>query len=679
MTGGSAQEEHRRLVEEIRRHDRLYYTLAQPEISDREYDQLFSRLRELEEQQPELVSEASPTQKVSETPLSEFPSIEHAVPMLSLDNTYSEEELVEFVERTKRATEKEALDWVIEPKVDGVAVAAVYQDGRLLRGVTRGDGSVGDVITENLLGVRSLPRTLAGVSKGVLEVRGEAFMTLSGFRRLNEKREEDGEDPFANPRNATAGTLKQLDPKIAAQRPLDVVFYGLGQVDGVELPETQFSFYQWLQENGIPAPEHCWVAQDIDGIHAALSELQERRRGLNYEIDGAVIKIDDRQWHRRLGATSRAPRWAIAYKFASERAQTILESVSFQVGRTGVITPVAELAPTPLAGSVIRRATLHNEDHIRRKNVLCRDRVWIEKAGEVIPAVIGPIIESRPEDATSIVFPHECPECAATTLRESHPDTGNTIWRCVNSDCPAQLRAKIEHWCSRKAMDIEGAGTVVIRQLVQRELVRHPADLYQLSMETLQGLERMAEKSARNLHSGIETSKERPFHRLLFALGIPNVGSTVAKTLAQAFPSMEKLSQATAETLIEVQDVGPIIADSVSAWFSQESNQRILEEMRAAGLPMSGPETEDEPAKNTEATGKTFVLTGTLPHWTRDEAKAHIEAAGGKVTGSVSKKTDYVVAGESAGSKLEKAERLQIQILDENELRVLLEVEASET
>lgn len=676
----STEEEYRQLVDQIRRHDRLYYVLAEPEISDREYDQLYRRLVEIETAHPELAAEDSPTRGVGGAPSEGFETVTHREPMLSLDNTYAFDETLEFIERCYRLADRDTLEFTLEPKVDGVAISVIYENGQFAQGVTRGDGVQGDDITANLRAVRGIPKRLREPMDGILEIRGEAFMPLKGFQRLNQYREENGLQLFRNPRNATAGTLKQLDPKIVHQRPIDVIFYAVGFVEGPRLPDTQEGLYEYYRELGLPAPPRWWRFDTSDAARQNLRELESWRHELPYETDGGVIKLNDRRLQRDFGVTARAPRWAIAYKFAAEQATTRLVDVSFQVGRTGVITPVAELEPVFLAGSQIRRATLHNEDDLRRKDVRIGDSVTIEKAGEVIPAVIGPDPEARDGSETDVQFPEKCPDCDAPTLREPGTESSATVWRCVNSACPAQVRGKIEHFVARKAMDIDGAGEKLIRQLVERGWVKNVADLYELSKESVQSLDRMGDKSATRFIEAVKKSQSVPFARVLFALGIPHVGATVAKTLANEFASIDALMAASEESLVEVRDIGPIIAHSVIAWGAQPTNQSLIERLRKAGVTLSRPESESRPrgeTRSSRATGNVFVLTGSLPNLTRDDAKERIEQAGGKVVGSVSSKTDYLVAGEKAGSKLTKAEELDVPIIDESQLLELLEPTSS--
>lgn len=700
MTKPDAHALHAKLAARIRAHDHAYYVLARPAISDQEYDRLYRELRELEAQYPELATQDSPTQRVGGTPLSGFRSVQHAVPMISLDNTYSQEEVRDFVNRVGRLLPGEPLEWVVEPKVDGVAVSLRYERGVLTVGATRGDGATGDDITTNLRTVRSVPLSLqpsgtlrAEAGSGgqvrleaqidlfsaavpvptlpeVLEVRGEVFMSKNGFERLNADRELAGDELFANPRNATAGSLKQLDPKIVATRPLDIVVYGIGMAVGVARPATQVGLLDWLHALGFKTPERRWLCHSADELVRAIAELDQARRGFNYETDGAVIKLNSFEQRDRCGATSKAPRWAMAYKYAAEQARTRLRAITIQVGRTGALTPVGELEPVFLAGSTISRATLHNEDELRRKDIRVGDLVVIEKAGEVIPAVVEVVLAERTGAEVPFEFPKTCPECGSSASRDSLAGETGVVWRCVNTECPAQIRGRLEHWCARGAMDIEGGGEVLVAQLVKSGLARDVAGLYSLRIEQLASLDRMAEKSARNFLDALEASKTRDLWRLLFGLGILHVGASVAKALGRGFATLDDVCVASVDQLTGIEDVGPAIATSLAQWFGDARNQQLIERLRAAGLNFRSALHQPGSAVGPLA-GKTFVLTGALPTLTREEATARIEALGGKVSGSVSKKTDFVLVGAEAGSKLEKARKLGVRILTEEEFRLL--------
>jgi len=709
VTQAEAKKRHVQLVAEIRRHDRAYYVLAQPKISDRDYDRLYHELLDLEKNFPDLATPDSPSRRVGGEPLKEFKPVRHAVPMMSLENTYSQEELRDFVKRVQKLLPDEKLEWVVEPKVDGVAVSLRYEDGQFIVGATRGNGTEGDDITANLKTIRSVPLKIGrdGVSPsqiGVLEVRGEVFLPLAGFEKLNAKRKSAGEEMFANPRNAAAGSLKQLDPKIVAKRPLDIILYGIGQIGApasgparwgllpehavpeAGAPQSQIELLDWLKSLGFKTPERTWFCKSGDELIAAIAELDKVRKKFAYETDGAVIKLNSFEQQRHVGATAKAPRWAIAYKYAPEQAETKLKTITIQVGRTGALTPVAELEPVFLAGSTISRATLHNEDYIREKDIRIGDTVVIEKAGEVIPAVVSVVLKKRRRGEKKFAFPKTCPECGSKVsrsvrrdeLHESQTESEdgdscnsslrdeNVVLRCVNPDCPAQIRGRLEHWCSRGAMDIEGGGEVLAALLVKSNLARDVADLYELKLEAVAALERMGEKSAKNFLDALAVSKSRDLWRLLFGLGILHVGAGVAKSLARHFPTLDDVFAANAEQLTEADDIGEVIAQSLGQWHGEARNQKLIERLREAGLNFKSELYQPQAAAGPFA-GKTFVLTGTLPTLTREEATAKIESLGGKVSGSVSKKTDYVLGGEEAGSKLDKAQKLGVKILNEAE------------
>jgi len=711
MTSANAQARHAELAAQVRAHDHAYYVLAQPTLSDREYDRLYRELLDLERQFPELAAPDSPSQRVGGAPLTEFNPVRHALPMRSLDNTYSEADVREFVQRVQRLLPGESLAWCVEPKIDGVAVSLRYEAGTFTVGATRGDGTTGDDITANLRTIRSVPLVLlpppaglretratagsrasapphastgtdlfaanrgrpASPSGGlpqVLEVRGEVFLSKAGFARLNAEREAAGEEPFANPRNATAGSLKQLDPRLVAARPLEIVLYGLGQVEGSLPPPTQTELLGWLRSLGFKTPERHWLCHSLDDLFQAIAELDRQRRDLAYETDGAVIKLNPIALRERCGSTAKAPRWAMAYKYAAEQAQTRLRRISIQVGRTGALTPVAELEPVSLAGSTISRATLHNEEDLRRKDIRLGDYVIIEKAGEVIPAVVRVVTERRTGTEQPFEFPRICPECGSQASRDSLGGEAGVVWRCINPDCPAKIRGRLEHWCARGAMDIEGGGEVLVAQLVRSGLVRDVADLYRLRLDEVAALERMGEKSARNFLDGVEASKRRDLWRLIFGLGILHVGAGVAKSLARRFATLDDLLHASQEQLTAAEDVGGVIAASVHQWGGEAENRRVIERLRQAGLNFHSA-TFQAATTGGPFTGKTFVLTGTLPTLTREEATAQIEALGGKVSSSVSRKTDFVLAGDEAGSKLDKAQKLGVRIMDEAEFRRL--------
>jgi DNA ligase (NAD+) len=658
MKGPAKQARYRELVEEIRRHDLAYYVEASPVISDVAYDRLYRELSDLEAAHPEWTDPDSPTQKVGHaSPLGAFAKVAHRVPMQSLDNTYSPQELHEFLKRVAKARGSEENTFVMEPKIDGVAVSIRYENGRMVQGATRGDGTTGDDITENLKTLRQLPTRLKGPGPAVpqvLEVRGEVFMSHAGFAQMNRRREEAGEPLFANPRNATAGTLKLLDSKIVARRPLAIVLYGPGEVRGLEV-RTQCEWLEALRGFGLPVPEWWKACASEDEVFKALEELDAKRRDFAYATDGAVLKLDRLGLREELGSTAKAPRWAIAYKFAPEQAESILRQVSFQVGRTGVITPVAELTPVPLSGTTVSRATLHNFQEMARKDIREGDTVIVEKAGEIIPAVVRVVPEKRPDGAKPIKPPVACPSCGGEVAWD------DVFLRCVNPGCGEQLKRRLVHFAHRGAMDIEGMGEAMVEQLVEKCGVKRMDDIYHLQAPELLALERMGEKSVANLLNGIEASKGRPLGRLLFGLGILHVGEGVARRLARNFPDLERLACATAEQLEEVPDVGEVVAESLRHFFQSEEGKRLCSAFRALG--MGGAASVEKPV-STVFQGLKFVITGTLIR-PREEVAERIRLLGGEVAGSVSKKTDYVLAGEEAGSKLAKAQNLGIKILDE--------------
>ncbi len=659
----SAKKRHQELVQKIRKLDRAYYQEAAPLVSDEEYDRLYHELLDLEHAHPELQTPDSPSQRVGGEPLAHFVSVAHAMPMQSLDNTYSAAELEAFVDRIQRALEGEKLSFVIEPKIDGVAVSIRYEKGRFVQGLTRGDGQKGDDITANLRTIRNLPLEIKN-NAPVLEVRGEVYYPRVAFDGLNRQRAAAGETLFANPRNAAAGTLKQLDSRLVAKRPLSIVLYGPGELRGVTCP-TQQAWLELIDKAGLPVPEKTWFCHTKQELLNAVEALDVQRHDFAYATDGAVVKLNEWRLRKALGTTSKAPRWAIAYKYSAEKAVTTLEVVTFQVGRTGVITPVAELKPVLLAGTTVSRATLHNFGEIKRKDIRLGDHVNVEKAGEVIPAVLGAVTEARTGEEKAIEPPLECPACATGLGWDG------IFLRCPNPSCPAQTQRRLQHFAQRGAMDIEGMGESLIEQLVGANLVKDPADLYQLTLEQLSGLERMAEKSAKNVLEGIEASKRGDLWRLIFGLGILHVGAGAARALASHFGSLEKLAAATEEELFAIYDIGEVMAKSIVSWFASGENRELLQRLRKAGVNRTA-EKVAAISGGKEIAGKTFVLTGTLSV-PRETVAERIRAAGGNVAGSVSKKTDYVVAGENAGSKLEDAQCLGIKILTESEFAGLAE------
>ena len=734
---------HASLVGEIGRHDRAYYVDAEPLISDQDYDRLYRELLDLEASHPELRTSDSPSQRVGGEPLEGFDTVQHALPMMSLDNTYSQDEVRDFIDRVQKLLPDESLDWIVEPKADGIAISLRYEEGEFTVGITRGDGVSGDDVTKNLRTIRSIPLRLQPINEGelpsVFEARGEVIMRRSGFEKLNSMREADGESLFANPRNATAGSLKQLDPALVSKRPLDIVLYGNGEVvDGPGL-NSQCVLFEVLGEFGFRTPEHIWHCSSAEKVFAAIEELDRIRESFDYDTDGAVIKLNRFDLRDRIGATAKAPRWAMAYKYAPEQAQTRLNSITIQVGRTGTLTPVAELEPVFLDGSTISRATLHNDEEICRKDIRVGDTVIIEKRGDVIPGVISVVKDLRPPDAKPFdmlsITGNKCPDCGGAI----HKDEEFVAWRCMNQDCPAQAAQRLEHFAARTALDIECLGDIVSDKLIERNLVRAPLDLFDLTVEQLAPLNLgntdepriFGEKNAIKLIDSVQRSRKMGFDKWLFALAIPELGRTTASVLAKfhrdffALANSEILNNVIeldeltekavlvnprsrknrpsseadkterendyeqlvvqisrrVECLVKfgfasitkengshppnyTTEVGPSVARSVLAWFASETGCETLDRLVELGID---PQSSDPGQNNNRGVyaGKTFVITGTLSGMSREEAKAKIEANGGKTTNSVSKKTDYLLAGEKAGSKLAKAELLGIPVLDE--------------
>jgi DNA ligase (NAD+) len=655
------------LRRQIREHDYRYYVLAEPIISDFEYDMLMRELIELERQYPELVTPDSPTQRVGGAPTKEFPTVTHPVPMLSLNNAFTIEEIRDFDRRVAELLEGEKYRYVAELKFDGVAVRLKYENGILVLGATRGDGVQGDNITNNIKTIRSIPLGLINPDEKFLniEVRGEVYMNKVDFEKLNEERERLGEKIFANPRNATAGTLKLQDPKLVAQRPLRFFAYYL-MAEGVEL-ESHYENLQILKRLGFPVCENVKLCESIDEVIEFWRYWEERRDELPYEIDGIVVKVDSIRQQEILGAIAKSPRWAIAFKFTPRQAQTKLLGITLQVGRVGTITPVAELQPVPLGGVIITRATLHNEDYIKEKDIRVGDTVIVERSGEVIPKIVGVVLEKRPPDAVPFVFPKNCPVCGGPIERPA----GEANYYCENPECPAQVRARIEHFASRGAMDIEGLGEAIVDKLVTLGFLKNYADIYDLHKHKakLVRIEGFGEKSVQNLLNSIENSKKQPFHRVLYALGIRYVGSETAKLLADAFGSIDKLMNASVEQISSVYGIGPRIAKSVYKFFHDERNLELIKRLKEAGLNF---EVKPEEKAKKKLAGKTFVFTGTLKNFTREEAKEKVEELGGKVSNSVSRKTDYVVVGENPGSKYDKARQLGVKIITEEEFLELI-------
>ena len=650
------------LREQIRHHDEMYYIHNSPDISDYDYDQLATRLRKLEEQYPELVTPDSPTQRVGGRPVAGFEPYRHKRPMISLDNTYSEEELLEWNERCKKLAGGRPYDFVAELKIDGLSISVIYEGALVARGVTRGDGTVGDVVTENVRTIRSIPLRLRAEPVGIpeIEVRGEVYLTNSMFSKINEEQVEQGLAPFANPRNTAAGTMKLLDSKVVATRRLDCFVYDL-LFDGNKPFKTHWESLDWLRGSGFKVNEHSRRCSSIEEVLEFLREWSERRNSIDYEIDGVVIKVNQIPLQEEFGSTSKAPRWAVAFKYPPRQAATRVRSIVVQVGRTGALTPVANLEPVLLAGTTVARASLHNEDEINRLDLKIGDWVLVEKCGEIIPQVVKVLTERRAEiegELQPFEMPKTCPACGSPVVRRP----GEAVSRCSSKECVARLKTALLHFASRRAMQIEGLGKEFVEQLVDKKMVRDLADIYHLKLEELAALDRKAEKSASNLLLQIEQSKKRDLSRLIYGLGIRHVGERGGRILADYFGSVDALAEASQDELSEIHDIGKIMASSIYEWFHTEENCRLLERLRAAGVNF---QQTGNVTKAKTFNGKQFVLTGKLERLTREQAQELIEAHGGRVTSSVSKKTDFIVAGSDAGSKLEKAQTLGISILDE--------------
>lgn len=656
----------------IRHHEERYYLLDDPEISDAEFDELMRELVQLEASHPELLTPSSPTQRVSGKPVDGFKTVDHAEPLLSLDNAYSEEELHAFEERVHRglgASMSSPAEYVAELKIDGLSIALTYQDGQLVRGVTRGDGVRGEDVTSNVRAIWAVPLALNGVASERLELRGEVYLPRRSFDRVNHEREKTGDSLFANPRNAAAGTMRTLDPALVASRRLSAFVYqavelGASPAEATAHHETLACLQQW----GLPVEPHWRLCQTMGEVVEFCREWEDGRHTLGFEIDGVVVKVTDPGMRRRLGATAKFPRWAIAFKFPAEQATTRLTAIEVNVGRTGAVTPYAVLEPVRLAGSTIRMATLHNADEIQRKDLRAGDVVLVEKGGDVIPKIVKPITSLREgsHPPTPFVMPTECPACASPLVR---PETG-VVWRCPNVTCPAQLRRAVQHFVGRGAMDIEGMGESLVDQLVERGVVRDVADLYALTPAVLEGLERMGRKSSANVVAQLERSKQRGLAPLLFALGIRHAGAGVARVLAEAFGTLEALGRASCEELEAVDEIGPIVAASVRAFFDDPENSALLRRLQEAGVRVDQPTQTSTPSSGAERAamplaGTSFVLTGTLTSGSRMDAQRQIESLGGVVTSAVSRKTGYLVAGANPGSKLAKAKALGISVLDE--------------
>lgn len=658
MTKEQAEKKAQELKKLLREANKAYYNDAQPFMSDREFDEKLKELEKLE-QDFGIHDPDSPTQRVGGDASSQFDTVTHPVPLLSLDNTYNEEELNDFDKRVQKILDHTDYNYLVELKFDGASLRLRYENGELVLGATRGDGQKGDDITKNVKTIRDIPLHLKGNFPSVVEIRGEAFMEREAFARLNRRREEEGLSTFANPRNSTAGSLKMQDPKAVSQRPIRFFAFDL-ILDEKDESMTQWQKNEFMKEFELPVNEYPVVCETIDEVHKVIHEWDNLRHELPYETDGVVIKVNQTRFRDQLGSTSKFPRWAIAYKFEAEQAITTINDITLQVGRLGTITPVAELEPVLLAGTTVKRASLHNEDEIHRKDIRIGDTVVVEKAGEIIPQVISVVNPDRDERSAEFEFPKNCPACNTKLIKYE----GEVAWRCINPECPPQVRIKIEHFAARDAMDIEGLGESVVDQLVSEKLISNYADLYDLKLEQIIPLERMAEKSAQNLIDGIAKSKEQPFEKVLYALGIRFVGKTVAKDLTEAFLTLENLRSASEEELLAVDSIGPRIAESVIDFFANEKNQKITDRLVSAGLQFKSE--KKELASNT-LEGKKIVMTGTLPSLSRNKAKALIEKHGGKTASSVSKNTDFVLAGESAGSKLTKAQELGVEVLDEEQ------------
>ena len=673
MGGGGEKETIKKYIEDLREkihyHNYRYYVLNEPEISDAEYDRLFQELEELERTYPDLITADSPTQRVGAKPLEEFGTYEHSIPMLSLNSVTAEEEVSDFDDRVRRMLGGEEIEYVVEPKIDGLAMELIYEDGSFVVGSTRGDGYTGENITQNLKTIKTIPLRIfstggVGAPLPLLEVRGEVFMPLSKFKELNKELGEKGEKMFANPRNAAAGSVRQLDPRVTASRPLDFFAYGVGRAEGKEF-STQWEVLDYLRRIGFKVNPLIRRFETIEKVITYHKEVEEKRDDLDYEIDGVVVKVNSIAQQDSLGAISRSPRWALAYKFPAREEFTKVNDILVQVGRTGALTPVAVLEPVQIAGVTVSRATLHNEDELRKKDVRIGDTVVVERAGDVIPEVVSVIKSKRTGVEKEFRMPERCPVCGADVLKEG------PIVRCIGVSCSAQLKERIKHFASLRALNIEGLGEKLIEQLVDRKMVSDAADLFFLTKQALLKLERMGEKLAQNILDAIEKSKHTTFSRLLHALGIRHVGEHTASLLADNFNDMDELRNARYEDLIRVPEIGPEVAKSILLFFEQESTKELLAKLERAGVRYEKKAREVEEGVERILAGKTFVFTGriSLP---REDAKSMVERLGGKVASSISKKTDYVVAGEEAGSKLDKAKELGVKIIDENEFKEMV-------
>ena len=655
----------------LRHHEYLYHVMDTPEIPDAEYDRLMRELRELEAQHPELITPDSPTQRVGAAPLAAFSQIRHEVPMLSLDNVFDEESFLAFNKRVQdRLKNTDDLTYCCELKLDGLAVSILYENGLLVQAATRGDGTTGEDITSNVRTIRAIPLKLRGDNiPQRLEVRGEVFLPQAGFEKINEEARRTGGKVFANPRNAAAGSLRQLDPRITAKRPLTFFCYGVGVLEGGELPRSHSARLQQFKFWGLPVSERVKLCHTPEEVLTYYRKVEEDRPNLGFDIDGVVIKVDSLALQEQLGFVARAPRWAVAFKFPAQEQMTFVRDVEFQVGRTGAITPVARLEPVHVAGVLVSNATLHNADEIERLGLRIGDKVVIRRAGDVIPQVVNVVLSERPEETREIVFPTHCPVCHSDVERVE----GEVVTRCTGGlICGAQRKESLKHFVSRRALDVDGMGDKIIDQLVEKEYVHTPADLFQLTPGKLTGLDRMGPKSAQNIVDALDKSKETTFARFLYALGIREVGEATAAGLAAHFGTIEALEQASIDDLQKVPDVGIVVATHVRNFFAEESNREVIAQLRKEGVRWPAPVVVNAEEIDSPFAGKTIVLTGSLSQLSRDDAKAQLVALGAKVAGSVSKKTDLVIAGEAAGSKLAKAQELGIAVIDEDEMLRLL-------
>jgi DNA ligase (NAD+) len=658
------------LREQIRHHDQRYYVEAAPEISDAEYDRLMDELKQLESDHPELIKPDSPTQRVGEQPVDHLPEVEHRLPMLSIENTYSIEEVQKWADRTIKLLEGEPIEWVVELKIDGAAVSLIYEDGALVQGLTRGNGTTGSDITHNVRTIGDVPLRLVGDEvPRLLEVRGEVYMTNSTLVELNERQQENGEPLFANPRNVASGTLTMLDPRVCARRGLRVFCHGAGASEGIRSADYR-SFLDEIGDCGLPPTPNVQGFPTIDAAMQYADEMIESLHNLDFEVDGLVIKVNDFDQRQRLGNTSKSPRWLIAYKWEKWEASTTLNDIQLSIGKSGAVTPVAILEPVELDRTIVSRASLHNADEIERKDVRVGDTVIVEKAGRIIPHIVRTEKHERKSDQPRFVFPSNCPECETQLIK----DEGGVYIRCPNLRCPAQVKERIRYYASRNAMDIEGLGDVLVNQLVDSELVRDYGDLYRLKLDQVANLERMGEKSAMNLLEGIEASKDRGLARLLNALSIRHVGRSVARVLAEQFQSIDVLKSATVEDFSEINEIGDIIAQSIHDYLHSDYGSQVVADLAKFGIKMQIDEsTATAAAAPNVFAGKTFVITGTLENHTRDEIHALIEQHGGRTSSTVSKKTDYLVAGDKAGSKLAKAEAVGVTVLTEREFEEIIQ------